>query len=61
MFLTARNLLAVILEPQLYVLPIIPKRLPKVVVPREHYVLKNLPFYKEEREVDAKARQERLD
>lgn len=33
----------------------------KVVVPEEHYVLKDLPFYKEAREVDARARQERLD
>ena len=32
-FLTARKFLAVILEPQPYVLPIIPKWLPKVVVP----------------------------
>ncbi|KAL6325866.1 hypothetical protein AAG906_031119 [Vitis piasezkii] len=37
------------------------KRLPKVVVPMEHYVLKDLPFYKEVREADTKARQERLD
>ena len=61
MLLTSQNLLVVILEPQPYVLPIIPRWLPKVVVPGEHYVLKDLPFYEEEREVDAKARQERLD
>ena len=53
--LYARNLLTIIREPQPYVLPIIPRRLPKVVVPEEHYVLKDLPFYKEAREADARA------
>ncbi|KAJ9687280.1 hypothetical protein PVL29_015957 [Vitis rotundifolia] len=53
--LSARNLLAVIQEPQSYVLPIIPKRLPKVVVLGEYYVLKDLPFYEEACEADAKA------
>lgn len=42
-------------------LPIIPRRLPKIVVPREHYVLKNLSFYEQVRKVDTKARQKRLD
>ena len=49
------------LEPQSYVLNIIPRRLPKVVVPGEHFVLNDLPFYERAREVDAKASQERLD
>ena len=49
------------LEPQPYVLNIIPRRLPKVVVPGEHFVLKDLPFYERAREADVKARQERLD
>ena len=44
--LTARNLLAVAREPQPYVVNIFPRKLPKKVVPREHYVLKDLPFYK---------------
>ncbi|KAJ9693664.1 hypothetical protein PVL29_009561 [Vitis rotundifolia] len=56
-----RNLLAVIQEPQLYMLPIIPRRLSKVVVPGEHHVLKDLPFYEEAHELDTKARQEHLD
>lgn len=55
MLLYARNLLTIIWEPQPYVLPIIPRRLSKVVVPEEHYVLKDLPFYKEAREADARA------
>lgn len=59
--LTTRNLLAVIQEPQTYVLPIIPRRLLKVVVPGEHHVLKDLPFYEEAREENTKVRQERLD
>ena len=52
---SARSLLAVIQEPQSYVLPIIPRRLPKVVVPGEYYVLKDLPFYEEACEADVKA------
>ncbi|KAL6319916.1 hypothetical protein AAG906_036990 [Vitis piasezkii] len=59
--LSARNLLAVVREPQPYVLNIFPRRLPKVVVPWEHFVLKDLPFYEKAREEDAKACQERLD
>lgn len=60
MLLSAWDLLAVIREPQPYMLPIISRWLPKIVVPREHHVLKNLPFYEEAREADTKARQERL-
>lgn len=61
MLLSARNLLAVVREPQPYVLNIISRQLLKIVVPREHIVLKDLPFYKKAREMDAKSRQERLD
>ena len=59
--LTAGNLLAVVREPQPYVTNILPRRLPKRVVPGEHFVLKYLPFYERAREADAKERQERLD
>ena len=59
--LTARNLLVGIREPQPYVLPIILRRLPMVMVHGEHFVLKDLPFYEEAHEVNAKARQEHLD
>ena len=51
--LTAQNLLAVVWEPQAYVINILPRKLPKKVVPGEHYVLKDLPFYKEVRKADA--------
>ena len=61
MLLSARNLLAVVREPQPYVLNILPRRLPKVVVPREHFVLKDIPLYAKAREANAKTRQERLD
>ena len=59
--LTARNLLAVVREPQPYITNILPRWLPKQVVPGEHFVLKDLPFYERDRKADAKARQERLD
>ena len=59
--LTARNLLVVVREPQAYVINILPRKLPKKVVPREHYVLKDLPFYKEVHKADAEKRQALLD
>ena len=59
--LSARNLLAVVREPQSYVLNILPRRLPKVVVPGEQFVLEDLPFYERAREANAKACQECLD
>ena len=51
--LTARNLLAVVRESQAYIINILPRKLPKKVVPREHYILKDLPFYKEVQKADA--------
>ena len=56
MLFSARNLLAIVREPQPYVLNIIPRWLPKIVVPGEHFVLKDLPFYEKARKADAKAR-----
>lgn len=55
-----RNLLAVVQEPKSYVLPIIPRSLPKVLVPEKHHVLKDLSFYKVACEANAKVRQDRL-
>ena len=43
--LTARNLMAVVRESQEYVVNILPKKMPKEVVPGEHYTLKDLPIY----------------
>ena len=59
--LSAWNLLAVVREPQPYVLNILSRRLPMVMVPGEHFVLKDLPFYEMAREADAKACHEHLD
>ena len=59
--LSVWNLFAAVWEPQPYVLNIIPRRLPKIVVLEEHFIFKDLPFYKKARETDAKTRQERLD
>lgn len=59
--LFVRNLLTIIQEPQPYILPIILRWLPKIVVPEEHHILKDLPFYEEAHKANAKARQECLD
>ena len=40
----------------MYVTNILPRKLPKKVVPGEHFVLKDLPFYKEARKADTQAR-----
>ena len=59
--LTARNLMAVVWESREYVINILPRKLPKKVVPGEHYILKDLPFYKEVQQVDAEKRRALLD
>lgn len=53
--LSSLNLPAVVRETQSYTLNILPRRLPKVVVSEEHFVLKDFPFYVKAREVDAKS------
>ena len=59
--LTKRNLLVIVREPQAYVINILPRKLPKKVVSGEHFVLKDLLFYKEVRKADAQACRARLD
>ena len=59
--LTAWNLMAVVRESQEYIVNILPRKLPKEVVPGEHYIMKDLPFYKEVKEVDAEKRRALLD
>ena len=59
--LTTRNLSFVVRESQEYVINILPRKLLKKVVPREHYVLKDLPFYKEVQKADAQKRRALLD
>lgn len=51
-----QNLLAVVRESQSYIIPILPRLAPKVLVPGEHHVLNNLLFYKKARATYAKAR-----
>lgn len=58
--LSARNLQEVVKESRSYVVPVVPRKLPRTVVPGEHFVLKDLPFYEKDSEADAKAWQERL-
>lgn len=59
--LTYKNLLDVVQETQPYVIPILPRFMPRVLVLGEHHVLKDLFFYEEARVVDVKARQDRLE
>ncbi|RVW23205.1 hypothetical protein CK203_099542 [Vitis vinifera] len=48
------NLLVVVRESQLYILPILPCLAPKVLELDEHHTLNDLPFYEEGRAADAK-------
>ena len=59
--LTARNLMAVVRESHEYIINILPRKLPKKIVPGEHYLLKDLPFYKEVQQADAQKRRALLD
>ena len=53
--------MVVIRESREYIINILPRKLPKKVVPREHYILKDLPFYKEVQQADAEKRRALLD
>lgn len=53
--LTDRNLLTMVQESQPYVLSILSHSVPKVLVPDEHHILKDLPFYKVARTANPKA------
>ena len=59
--LTDRNLVVIVWESHPYILSILPHFVPKMLVPDEHHVLKDLSFYKEARVVDAKTQQNWLD
>ena len=56
-----QNLLVVVWEPKLYVLPILPHLVSKVLVPGEHHMLKDPSFYEVVHTRDVKACQDRLD
>ena len=59
--LNARNLMAVVRESQEYVVNILPRKMPKEVVPGEHYTVKDLPIYQAFKEADAEKRRALLD
>ncbi|RVX16278.1 hypothetical protein CK203_014355 [Vitis vinifera] len=58
---TEKNLRVVISQAKQFVILLLPRLAPPSLVSCEHFVLKNLPFYKVARLADAKARQTRLD
>lgn len=59
--LIEENLLKLVWDPKLYSAPSsFPHSVPRVLVPDEHYVVKDLPFYVEAQAVDAKKREDRL-
>ena len=59
--LTDRNLLVVVRESQSYIIPIIPRLAPKVLVLGEHHVMNDLLSYENAWAAYAKAWQDRLD
>lgn len=59
--LTNKNLQALVKEVKLYILPILPYLAPQTLVPDDHHVLNDLPFYEVARMTDLKARQEWLE
>ena len=59
--LSARNLMAVVRKSQDYIVNILPRKLPKKVVPGEHYTVKDLPIYQESKEADVEKRRALLD
>lgn len=59
--LTYKNLLDVVQETQPYVIPILPRFVPRVLVLDEHHILKDLLFYEEARVADVNGRQDWLE
>lgn len=53
-----RNLLAVVRESKLFILPILPRLAPRSLVLDEHHMVKDLPCYEVARIMDSKAYQE---
>lgn len=45
--LADQNLQTLVKDSHLYIVPTLPHFAPRVLVPDEHHVLKNLPFYEE--------------
>lgn len=57
--LSNKNLLALINEPKLFVIPVFPRMAPPFLVLGKHFVLKNLSFYAISHLVNSKARLEK--
>lgn len=56
-----KNLQVMVKESKSFIVPILPHLDPRVLVPNEHHVLKDLPSYEVTHVVDAKAHKERLE
>ncbi|RVW19168.1 hypothetical protein CK203_093893 [Vitis vinifera] len=58
--LTKQNLLKLVQHSESYTVPSLPRFAAKVLVPGEHYVVKDLPFYEEARAEDSKTKDDQL-
>ena len=58
--LSRKNLLALIENPKSFIIPVFPQLAPPSLVPSEHFMLKDLPFYEVSCLVDSEACQARL-
>ena len=59
--LSNKNLLALIDNPKSFIIPVFPHLALPSLVPSEHFMLKDLPFYKVAHLADSKVRQARLE
>lgn len=59
--LSDKNLLAPIENPKSFIIPVFPRLAPLSLVPSEHFMLKDLPFYEVACLADFEARQARLE
>ena len=58
--LTKQNLLKLVQDFESYTVPSLPRFAAKVLVPSEHYVVKDLPFYEKARAEDSKTKDDQL-
>lgn len=59
--LSDKNLLTLINDPKSFIIPVFPHVALLSLIPNEHFMMKDLPFYEVTRLVDSKARQARLE
>ncbi|RVW86090.1 hypothetical protein CK203_037999 [Vitis vinifera] len=59
--LSDNNLLALINDPKSFIIPVFPHVAPPSLIPNEHFMMKDLPFYEVACLVDSEARQARLE